>query len=105
MRCFFLKWYSFEVLFEHLKTVLHNGYYRRYAKITSYIDKHRNEASGLTKKRVEREIFEIIDTTYLVKLLRKLSKIKGDKNFLKPGEVDVIKIRPLIKIFLILMVQ
>ena len=39
--------------------------------------------------------------THLVKLLRKLSKIEGDKNFLKRGEVDVIKFRPLIIILLI----
>ena len=38
---------------------------------------------------------------HLVKFLRKLSEIKGDKNFLKRGEVDVIKFRPLIKILLI----
>ena len=38
---------------------------------------------------------------HLVKFLRKLSVIKGDKNFLKRGEVDVIKFRPLIKILLI----
>ena len=37
---------------------------------------------------------------HLVKFLRKLSEIKGDKNFLKRGEVDVIKFRPLIKILL-----
>ena len=40
--------------------------------------------------------------THLVKFLRKLSKIEGDKNFLKRGEVDVIKFKPLIKILLIL---
>ena len=49
--------------------------------------------------------FEITDTaqliTYSVKFLRKISKIEGDKNFLKQGEVDVIKLRPLIKILLI----
>ena len=49
--------------------------------------------------------FEIIDTaqliTHLVKFLRKMSKIEVDKNFLKRGEVDVIKFRPLIKILLI----
>ena len=39
--------------------------------------------------------------TYLVKFLPKLSKIEGDKNFLKRGEVDVIKFRLLIKILLI----
>ena len=38
---------------------------------------------------------------HLVKFLRKLSEIKGDKNFFKRGEVDVIKFRPLIKILLI----
>ena len=38
--------------------------------------------------------------THLVKFLRKSSEIKGDKNFLKRGEVDVIKFRPLIKILL-----
>ena len=36
-----------------------------------------------------------------VKFLRKLSEIKGDKNFLNRIEVDVIKFRPLIKILLI----
>ena len=41
--------------------------------------------------------------THLVKFLQKLSKIKGDKNFLKPGEVDVIYFAPLIIILLILM--
>ena len=60
-------------------------------------------------KNVWKEIFEITDTahliTHLVKFLRKLSKIKDDKNFLKRGEVDVIKFRPLIKILLILMAQ
>ena len=39
--------------------------------------------------------------THLVKFLRKLSKIEGDKNFLKRGEVDVIYFRPLIIILLI----
>ena len=39
---------------------------------------------------------------YLVKSLRKLSKIKADKNFMKRGEVDVIYFRPLIMILLIL---
>ena len=39
--------------------------------------------------------------TYLVKFLPKLSKIEGDKNFLKRGEVDVIYFRPLIIILLI----
>ena len=38
--------------------------------------------------------------THLVKFLRKLSKIEGDKNFLKRGEVDVIYFRPLIIILL-----
>ena len=61
------------------------------------------------QKNVWKEIFEIIDTahliTHLVKFLRKLSKIEGDKNFLKRGGVDVIKFRPLIKIFLFLMAQ
>ena len=38
---------------------------------------------------------------HLVKFLRKLSEIKGDKNFLKRREVDVIEFRPLIKILLI----
>ena len=39
--------------------------------------------------------------THLVKFLQKLSKIEGDKNFLKRGEVDVIYFRPLIIILLI----
>ena len=39
--------------------------------------------------------------THLVKILQKLSKIEGDKNFLKRGEVDVIYFRPLIIILLI----
>ena len=39
--------------------------------------------------------------THLVKFLPKLSKIEGDKNFLKRGEVDVIYFRPLIIILLI----
>ena len=38
---------------------------------------------------------------YLVKFLKKLSKIEADKNFLKRGEVDVIYFRPLIIILLI----
>ena len=38
---------------------------------------------------------------HLVKFLPKLSKIEGDKNFLKRGEVDVIYFRPLIIILLI----
>ena len=40
-----------------------------------------------------------------VKFLPKLIEIKGDKNFLKRGEVDVIKFSPLITILLILMAQ
>ena len=56
-------------------------------------------------KIVWREIFGKIDglrlITHLVKFLRKLSKIEGDKNFLKRGEVDVIYFRPLIIILLI----
>ena len=54
---------------------------------------------------VWREIFGEIHglrlITHLVKFLRKLSKIEGDKNFLKRGEVDVIYFRPLIIILLI----
>merc|ERR1711914_29575 len=38
--------------------------------------------------------------THLVTFIRKSSEIKGDKNFLKRGEVDVIKFRPLKKILL-----
>ena len=39
--------------------------------------------------------------THLVKFLPKLSKIEGDKNFLKLGEVDVLYFRPLVVILLI----
>ena len=60
-------------------------------------------------KNVWKEIFQITDTvhfiSHLVKFLRKLSKIEGDKNFLKRGEVDVIYFRPMITILLILMAQ
>jgi len=53
--------------------------------------------------------FDIMHTahliTRLVKFLRKMSKIKGDKNFSKRGEVNIIKFRPLITILLILMAK
>ena len=65
---------------------------------------HQNEPGGYFFK-LSIGFFEITDTarliTHLVKFLRKLSEIKGDKNFLKRGEVDVIKFRPLIIILLI----
>ena len=65
---------------------------------------HQNEPGGYFYK-LSIGFFEITDTarliTHLVKFLRKLSEIKDDKNFLKRGEVDVIKFRPLIKILLI----
>ena len=52
-------------------------------------------------------VFEKMDglrlITHLVKFLPKLSKIEGDKNFWKRGEVDVIIFSPLIMIFLFLM--
>ena len=50
-------------------------------------------------------VFEKMDglrlITHLVKFLPKLSKIEGDKNFLKLGEVDVLYFRPLVVILLI----
>ena len=65
---------------------------------------HQNEAGGCFYKP-STGFFEIMHIahliTHLVKFLRKLSKIEGDKNFLKRGEVDVIYFRPLIIILLI----
>ena len=69
---------------------------------------HQNEAGGCFYN-LWIGFLEITDTahliTHLVKFLRKLSKIKGDKNFLKRGEVYVIYFPPLIKILLILMAK
>ena len=65
---------------------------------------HQKEPGGYFYK-LSIGFFEITDTarliTHLVKFLPKLSKIEGDKNFLKRGEVDVIYFRPLIIILLI----
>ena len=101
----FLKSYFFEVLFEHLR----NPFYI-FDTIEGTPKSHPILICTVMKpvaspKIVWREIFGKIDglrlITHLVKFLRKLSKIEGDKNFLKRGEVDVIYFRPLIIILLI----
>ena len=103
----FLKSYFFEVLFEHLR----NSFYI-FDTIEGTPKSHPILISTVMKpvaspKIVWREIFWKIDglrlITHLVKFLPKLSKIEGDKNFLKRGEVDVIIFSPLIMIFLFLM--
>ena len=102
----FLKSYFFEVLFEHLR----NPFYI-FDTIEGTPKSHPILISTVMKpvaspKIVWREIFGKIDglrlITHLVKFLRKLSKIEGDKNFLKRGEVDVIIFTHSITIFLIL---
>ena len=69
---------------------------------------HQNKPGGYFYK-LSIGFFEITDTarliTHLVKFLRKLSEIKGDKNFLKRGEVNVIKFRPLKRVLFILMAE
>ena len=105
----FLDLYFVIVLFEHSKnlSILCPRLWKHNFE-TSWVW-YQNEAYGHSFFAVFLVFFEKMDglrlITYLVKFLPKLSKIEGDKNFLKRGEVDVIKFRPLIKILLILMAQ
>ena len=98
----FFNLYFFEVLFAILKIPFHILPQFDITENAKMIILHQNVANGLTKKQVS-QFFEITDTTrlitHLVKFLRKLSKIKADKNFLKRGEVNVIIFTHSISIF------